>query len=350
MSFKAAFSISAALLLPLWSAPATAQEDSARKPRPEAALWRDRTPIELSISTNLRRLRADKTPGADHEYRPAEVTLTDSTGARVKLAAEVRTRGKWRLRECENPPMRLRLVRGEAPSTPLAGARRTRLVIPCRNSGDYEQYVLLEYAGYRLYETLTPLSYKTRLARLTLVDSATGRAERTRWAILLEDDDAGAERLGGEPLEIPEMEFRDLDPEQTLTFAMFQYMIGNPDWIVGRLHNLALVKIGWVTYPVAYDFDWTGFVNPHYGSPDPALRISNLRQRLFLGPCLSQEQLSATASRFLAREAELLKVIEEVPDLSSRSRSNATRYLSDFFTLARDERRLAREVERRCIK
>jgi hypothetical protein len=326
------------------------QGDSTRKPRAESPLWQDRTPLELTLTTNLRRLRADKTPGADHPYRSARLMVSGTDGKAHDLDAEVRTRGKWRLRECDNPPIRIRLARGEAGGTPFSNARRTRVVMPCRNSGDYEQYVLLEYAAYRIFETLTPLSYRARLAKLTLADSASGRPERVRWAILLEDDEDAAERFGAEPLEITDMQFKDLDPDQTLLVSMFQYMIGNPDWIVDRLHNVTFVRIGWVAHPIAYDFDWTGFVSPQYGSPDPKLQISNLRQRIFLGPCLTDAQLSATAAKFLAAEPEIMKVIEDVPDLSGRSRSNASRYLAEFFAQARDERKLKREIDRRCVK
>jgi hypothetical protein len=343
------------LLLPLAAAAALstslgAQDDSARAPRRTAALFESRAPIELSVVANLRSLRADKVPGADHPYRYAQVRVADSAGAEKNIPAEIRTRGKWRLRECDNPPMRLRVVAGETGGTMFARARRTRVVMPCRNSGDYEQYVLLEYAAYRILEELTPLSYQARLTRLTLVDSASGRRDRQRWAILVEDDEDAAARFGGEAVELPEMEFKDLDQEQTRIVALFQYMIGNPDWILGRLHNVSLVRMGWVATPVAYDFDWTGFVNPHYGSPDPQLRISNLRQRVYLGPCMTEPELSAVAARFVEKEGAMMRVLDEVPGLDERRKNNAVRYLSEFLTQARDVRRLAREVDRRCVK
>jgi hypothetical protein len=343
------------LLLPLVAAVAfstslPAQDDSARAPRRTAALFENRSPVELTLVLNLRALRADKVPGAEHPYRFAQVQVADSAGAQKTIPAEIRTRGKWRLRECDNPPMRLRIVRGETGGTAFARARRTRIVMPCRNSADYEQYVLLEYAAYRILEELTPLSYQARLTRLTLVDSASGRRDRVRWAILVEDDEDAAARFGGEAVELPEMEFKDLEPEQTRIVALFQYMIGNPDWILGRLHNLSLVRMGWVASPVAYDFDWTGFVNPHYGTPDPQLRIANLRQRVYLGPCMAEPELSAVAAHFVGKEAAMMRVLDEVPGLDERRKNNAARYISEFLAQARDIRRLAREVERRCVK
>ena len=46
--------------------------------------------------------------------------------------------------------------------------------------------------------------------------------------------------------------------------SVFQYMIGNFDWHITRLHNVKMFSDEENHFMLPYDFDYSGFVNAHY--------------------------------------------------------------------------------------
>ena len=51
-----------------------------------------------------------------------------------------------------------------------------------------------------------------------------------------------------------------------LNMAVFEYLIGNTDWSAVGSHNVRLIKCKDypLPLPIAYDFDYSGFVNAPY--------------------------------------------------------------------------------------
>ena len=76
---------------------------------------------------------------------------------------------------------------GQVETGVFFGLDKPKLVSYCRDDDIYEQYVLQEYQLYRIYRMLTPNSYRARLVEMTYTDSASGKVEAKRAAILLEE-------------------------------------------------------------------------------------------------------------------------------------------------------------------
>ena len=72
---------------------------------------------------------------------------------------------------CQFPPLRINLS-GERQGTVMQGQNKLKLVTRCRSGAAYEQYIVLEYLTYRLYNELTPLSYRVRPVRTTFRDTS----------------------------------------------------------------------------------------------------------------------------------------------------------------------------------
>ena len=103
------------------------------------------------------------------------------------------------------------------------------------------------------------------------------------YGFLIEDEDELAERLGGEIVEIWGRESIHLPQENYKNFTIFQYMIGNTDWKIGFLHNIAMVQLKEDTTQllvIPYDFDYSGLVDSYYGIPNPNLVQLSIKQRL----------------------------------------------------------------------
>ncbi len=267
-------------------------------------MFTSEAPLALTLTTNIKQLRRDKLATAP--YHAATLSYTDSSGKVVTVEARARTRGIWRLKNCEFPPVRLKVADKAGKQTLFNNIGEPKLVTYCRSSDVYDQYVLQEFMLYRVYRVLTPVSHHVRLFKATYADSATGKIEATRYSFAVEDPAVLAARLGGEMVKQTGADADDLDPAQSAIAFVFQYMIGNTDFSFAGLHNAELVRTSQGRIlPIAYDFDFSGAVNTHYAAPDARLRIRTVRERQFRGYCAFKTDYQQVIDLFKAKKAEI---------------------------------------------
>jgi hypothetical protein len=331
----------------------TARGAKKAKPWRNSPLFTSTTPVELTLAVNWRRIMGDRdTTKREHPLRAAVITYRDSTGTPVSVPAQVRVRGIWRLQNCQFPPLRLRIAKRAADPTIFDRERRPKLVTHCRNNDEYEQYLLHEYAIYRMHALVTPVALQSRLARITYVDSASGKPSATRAAVLLEDEDNLAERLGGRVFEMKGVPQGQLEPYDTFVLGLFQFMIGNTDWSVPGLHNIQLIQTDTATLPrhfaLAYDWDFTGLIRARYAIPHPMLRIRTVRDRLYRGICPSETELARGVALFNEKRSAILAVYDEIPGLDPGVARDGREYLEEFFKIINDPRRVRREIVGDC--
>jgi hypothetical protein len=171
----------------------------------------------------------------------------------------------------------------------------------------------------------------------------------THNAILIEDEDDVARRMEGRAVALPRMAFKDFDQESLTLMTLFQFMIGNTDFSIYALHNVHMVQTpARVFYPIIWDFDISGLVNPRYGIPEPKLGIASIRDRLYRGPCRTMEEFEPLLAVFRAKESEALALFDSLPGLSQAERRRATDYLKEFFTLLGRKDQLKRALVDPC--
>ena len=174
---------------------------------------------------------------------------------------QLRTRGIWRLKNCEIPPMRMNFARATSVGTPFWGLDMPKLTSVCRDDDMYEQYILQEVQLYRIQNLLTPISHKPRLVNITYVDSANGKVFAKRAAIMLEEPIEMANRIGGMEVKLKGARADDLDPFHSAFAGMFQYFIGNTDWSISGLHNMELLsQLDGTVIPIPWDYDFSGAI------------------------------------------------------------------------------------------
>jgi hypothetical protein len=338
-----------ALLAPsaLLAQPANTQEPVKLVPAP--AFFESQNPIEVTLTANIGKLRGDK--DGNPPWRPATLSYKGSDGSNVTVPLRARTRGIWRLKECEFPPLRLNFSGTTSKGSIFNKLDKPKLVSYCQDRDGYEQYILQEFQLYRIYHLLTPVSHNARLLKFTYADSGDGKVRARRYGFLIEEPNAMAARLGGKILEQKGAVGSDLEPYQNALMGVFQYMIGNTDFSVNGLHNIELFFTAeGNVMPVAYDFDFAGAVNARYAAPDQKLNIQNVRQRVFRGYCNDADSYAKVFALFKEKKPEIYALYtDEIGKLMDQGTVKETlRYFDEFYETINDPRAARRSIIQSC--
>ncbi len=323
--------------------------DSA-KPYHLPAFFESQDPIEVTLTTNIGNIRGDK--GTDPPWRPATLAYRGQDGAPIIVPIKARTRGIWRLKTCNFPPLRLNFSGETSKGTIFHRLDKPKLVSYCQDMDSYEQYILQEYQLYRIYQLLTPFSHKARLLKFVYADSGNGKIRAKRYGFVMEEPGAVGARLGGKVLEQKGALPGDLDPFQDALFGVFQYFIGNTDFSVAGLHNVELFfsNDGMVA-PIAYDFDFAGAVNARYAVPDDRLRLQNVRQRLFRGYCTDDSAYAKVFALFKDKKNDIYALYSDsIGKLMDQGTVRETlSYFDGFYETIDDPRSARRSITESCI-
>ena len=204
---------------------------------------------------------------------------------------------------------------------------------------------------YKLYNILTPYSFKVRLAEITYIDINNKGKEVKRYGFLIEDDDIMAERNRGKMTEML-MSNHDCCERNTLDiFTIFQYMIGNTDWWIGKstIHNVKLVFMdNGTVIPVPYDFDYCGLVDAKYAIPQEELQITNVKQRLSRDYCRLPGTYEGVIDKYNEHKEAIYAEINNFDALDEKYRKIAIKYIDDFYEVVDDPKQLKRKIYDMC--
>lgn len=323
----------------------TGRGDDARRRTPEQRLQRTRSAMQRALFSSDEQipvtLIADfKAVNRDRDVEstkvfPATIVVPALNGGEDRIAVNIRTRGHSRRATgtCTFAPLRIEFT-GKIDGTVFEGHKSLKLGTHCRDVDSYEQYVYREFAAYKLFNSITPRSFRARLSTATYVDVSNNKPITTRAGLFLEDDDDVAKRLDGETSELQNLTFRHVDGESMVLLSLFEYMIGNTDMSLAKLHNIILVRASNGTiYTVPYDFDYSGLVNARYAVPAKLLNLATVRERLYRGPCLTEENLAPFLTRMRGMRDSVMAFYDQVPSIDAGYRKDARGYLDQFFKI-----------------
>jgi hypothetical protein len=315
-------------------------------------LFRTDSVLTVTITTSLGPLLKQR-DSLELVKHPA-VFAYDNGGNTVSVPVRLRARGHFRrqARNCDFPPLWLDIKSSDAKQTVLSGLNKMKITTSCRpKSAEYEQYILQEFAVYRMYSALTENSFRTRLLHVTFRDTAGKTAPVTSWAFLIESVDDVAIQLKRSVLPAQGARFEDLDQDALSLLSMFEYFIGNTDWSISALHNTALLQDSSAhIVPIAFDFDWVGAVDARYAFPDKMLKIRSVTDRLYRGNCPTPAQFKTVLDRFRAKRPAMDAVFAQLPQLAPDRVKKMQSYFNDFWKRIDDPRGLQREISDDCQK
>lgn len=261
---------------------------------------------------------------------------------------------------CTFPPLKLDFDKPAMAGTVFHGQGKLKLVTQCRAQPSYEQMLVREFIVYRLYNAVTPLSFRVRPASVTYNDGEGRREAATRFAFLIEDADdmARRNRLREIELDARRVSSTQIDDAGLVRFALFQFVIGNLDWeyFAGPVgdtccHNGKLIGAEGASaglIPVPYDFDFSGLVDAPYASPPEGLRVSGPHDRYWRGHCRASALVPAAAAAMLDKRAAFAAIIDQEARLNATSKRDMQRFLDASFAILADGPKLMREVSAHC--
>jgi hypothetical protein len=291
--------------------------------------------ISFKLRANMRVLLKDR--GDKPANHPAVLTYGGDQNP-VSLPVKLKVRGNFRrnTNNCSFPPLLVDFPKKKGKGTLFTNQNQLKLITHCQS----DEYVVREYLLYQVYNLLSDLSFKARLAQVTYEDSTGKRPSQTKFAFLLEDDDSVAKRNGTTNIEKTKINMVFADSLIMATVAVFEYMIGNTDWSVPFLHNIKLVKREGYLHPIPipYDFDHAGIVEAPYALPAEQLNLQSVRERLYRGYSYPEALFRQVFDRFIAQKPKIYALYQQNPYLDKTYVKRTLSYLDDFYKQITNER------------
>jgi hypothetical protein len=273
--------------------------------------------------------------------------------------ATLRVRGNSSLQECPFPKLKLKVASDERVLTPFFDAREIKIGTHCAEGGRGTIGRLREeIAAYRealAYEVMNVLGFiSPRLRRASIEyhdttstnDSPIGGWQVTRMAMIFDDVEVVAERLGGRALddeEVAALTDARFDPQLIGDLQFLHALLGNWDYrlaVDGRgLWNTEVIELATgQLVPVAGDFDLCSWVTeivkvsaPHDYRPElPAIdrqahyELEQIQRRV------SGEIFEQARARFTGKRSAIESQIAGAL-LDDLGRSNAVRHVTAFY-------------------
>lgn len=267
-------------------------------------------------------------------------------GETYLLNGNVQARGNARRDPsvCSFPPLRLIFEKKVKKAPLFTGHKKIKLVTHCQRRSRFQQLLLREYAAYKIMNEISPVSLRVRLVRIHYYRDPDESPSLTRLGFFIEDIDDLAKRHGLREYDTGAIKATKLEKETATLFSLFQYLIANFDYspnipVVGDTccHNVKLLLPDSLTeastnsvVPVAYDFDYSGFVDAPYAINPGGVPVSS---RVFRGVCAYNDTVSQYRDRLLSLEQRLFEVIEAVPEATDKNRGIMRTFLTRSLTL-----------------
>ncbi|MFI5155693.1 MAG: hypothetical protein ACHQEM_05885 [Chitinophagales bacterium] len=313
----------------------------------ESELFSTDEVLDLQLNGNIRAVLDDR--GDNPTNHPLSLSYKSKDGQEVNIPIQAKTRGHFRKSRsnCVYPPLLLTFSKKEAAANTLfADQDKIKLVMPCKD----DNYVVKEWLVYKLYNLVTPKSFRARLVRVSLNDDQKKKVLGTFYGVLLEEEKQMAKRNQEQLVN------RKLRPENTesntfITMAVFEYMIGNTDWSVQYLQNIKLLATDSMAVPtvVPYDFDHAGIVSTPYALPAEELQMSSVRERRYRGYCIADmKRFDQAIAQFNQLKNDFYSLYTHCPLLDQKYIKSTTAYLDDFYKTINDPKSLKKEFGYPC--
>jgi len=311
----------------------TQETKPTKKPKKESLLdvLTTQTLPKIALEMDLKMLFDDRRM---MNYQKAVASITFDDGAVWTDDIKLKTRGVFRSQKCDNPPLKLKYSKKGLKARKLNKNNELKLVYPCKLGDDFQKFVYKEYLIYKLNNILTEQSLRVQLIDLEIKDSLDNIPPITTKGFLIEHREELIHRVGAEMNDMRCLKPVHLVSYDYTLFQVFQYFIGNTDWLLPGCKNCEIIDFeDGKMIPIAYDFDFSGMVEASYAIPNSALPVKTITDRYFLGHKKKMEDLEPVFALFHEKKAELIQVVNDFEYLPKSERRKMVRYMESFYKI-----------------
>ena len=299
-------------------------------------LFRTNTILPVQMSYSNRKLRKSTN---DSTYININITYVAETDVLMTFPVEVRARGNFRREHCYFVPVKIKIKRDISKGTLFEGNKKLKLVLPCFKDKNANDDIIKEFLAYKLYETISPYHFNTRLLSLTLNEEKGKKTlEHKIKAFFIEDIEQLEERFGANEVK------RNVHPLQqdalnSIRNAFFQFMIGNTDYSARHRHNQKILFVNGFSIPIPYDFDQSGLCNTSYSVVsqigDSKLPIDEVTTRLYRGFKRPDADMQSVRNEFLDNKSKMIAIMEnyKIYFKNPKKYEYAKDYILEFFNI-----------------
>ena len=303
--------------------------------------------ITITLTGNIRKLLNDHNGKA--KPFPVKLSYIGNDSSNISMQINVKTRGHFRRQSgnCSYPPLLLHFPR-ESKSLSFVFPKHAslKLVMPCSS----DQFVIHEWLVYKLYNLVTPKSFRAKLVKVRLIDENNKKMPSPFYGMILEEENQMAARNNSVILK------KNIKPQQTmpgafLNMAVFEYLIGNTDWSVEYRQNIKLIAADSLSVQVAvpYDFDLAGIVNSPYAKPAEELHLRSVRERRYRGYCVNDiKQFDSAVALYNSLRKDIYKTYTGCSLLDAKYIDATVKFLDEFYETINNPKKLKKEFEYPC--
>ena len=305
--------------------------------------------LGITLSGNIRQVFNDRSENP--QYHPIFFLYKENELTEISIPAEVKTRGHFRKmsENCTYPPLLIHFSKSDIVSSSIFKKQdKCKLVMPCRG----DEYVIREWLVYKLYNLVTPKSFRSRLVSVRLDDIKNKKAATPFYGILLEEQHQMAKRNGTISID-KKIKPEQAEPDAFLTMAVFEYLIGNTDWSVQYLQNIKLLAADSNAVPTAvpYDFDHAGLVNAPYAKPAEELLMNSVRERRYRGFCVQDmKKFDKVIALYNRLKNDIYNLYANCSLLDAKYIKATLKYFDEFYVTINNMTAMQKEFRYPCDK
>ena len=304
-------------------------------------LFSSQEPLNIKLKISFKELKKKTN---DSTYMDGVLYYEKSKSVWDSITVDLRTRGDFRLKECFFSPIRVKIKKKDAKGTIFEGNKALKLVLPCKKTKDNNTLVLREFICYKIYETLTPYTFNTRLLSIDLWEgSGKNDKEYLISGFFIEDDDLVADRHGAVVKEKLNLHPLAMHDTTTVRHDLFQYFIANIDWSTTFMHNAKIIQTRdpFRNIPLTYDFDQSGFVDAPYAVLNPEFNMTDVKDRVYRGFCREDNAVVYyVRNQFIELEPRIRAILASYQtDFEEKDFASTEKFVAEFFEIMKDDKK-----------
>lgn len=286
---------------------------------------------KVTIETDINYIMENRRDTTKHD---GVLSYIDASDNEVKWDIGLTIRGRYRRMFSKNiPPLKIDFKKSQLKEKGLEKKYDDFKLVTYFHEDKKEglQTLIREYLIYKMYNVITPYSYRVQLLEIEYKDKDSGDKYK-EYCFIIEDDSQIEDRLDIKELpdNIKNLEL-SMNDEQTTLVAMFEYFIGNGDWKIFHPKNLKLFKKDGKVIPIPYDFDFSGMVNAAYAVPNNLYGRSTVMDRVYLGDKVELAEVSEIVEMFKVNKDAFFEIIDNSEKLSGKNKKEMKSYIDSFF-------------------